>query len=89
MGVTALLVLGFFAFITLRFTTPQMAPLYTGLNIDDSAAIVDELRSSGVPFEIRGEGEAILVPRDQITTLRMTLAQNGLPTSRPGRLRNL
>lgn len=81
MGVTALLVLGFFAFITFRFTTPQMAPLYTGLNFDDSAAIVEELRSSGVPFELRGEGEAILVPRDQVTTLRMTLAQSGLPTS--------
>ena len=34
----------------------------------------------GVPFEIRGDGESILVARDQITTIRMTLAESGLPT---------
>lgn len=79
MGVVAVLLLGFFAFLIMRATSPQMAPLYTGLSLDDSGAIVDELRSMNVPFELRGEGDTILVPRDQITTTRMTLAQNGLP----------
>lgn len=79
MGVVAALLLGFFAFLIFRATTPQLAPIYTGLTFDDSAAIVDELRTLNVAYELRGEGEAILVPRDQITSLRMTLAQNGLP----------
>lgn len=79
MGVVAVLLLGFFGFLIIRATSPQMAPIYTGLTIDDSAAIVDELRSMNVPFELRGEGDSILVPRDQITSLRMSLAQNGLP----------
>ena len=79
MGVVAVLLLGFFAFLIMRATTPSMAPIYTGLTLDDSAAIVDELRTMNVPYELRGEGDTILVPRDQITTTRMSLAQNGLP----------
>ena len=80
MAVTAILMIGFFAFLIFRVSTPQMAPVYTGLDFEDSAAIVKELRTLGVPFEIRGDGESILVARDQITTIRMTLAESGLPT---------
>ncbi|HWA18626.1 MAG TPA: flagellar basal-body MS-ring/collar protein FliF [Devosia sp.] len=80
MGVVAALMLGFFAFLILRASSPQMAPLYTGLSFEDSAAIVEELQKQNVPNEIRGDGDTILVPRDQITTLRMSLAGDGLPT---------
>jgi flagellar M-ring protein FliF len=80
MAVVAVLMLGFFAFLIMRASTPQMAPLYTGLSFEDSAAIVEELQKQNVPNELRGDGDTILVPRDQITTIRMTLAQNGLPT---------
>src|SRR5690606_23248844 len=64
----------------MRASTPQLAPLYTGLSFEDSAAIVEELQKQNVPNELRGDGDTILVPRDQITTIRMSLAQNGLPT---------
>lgn len=79
MAVVAVLMLGFFAFLIMRASSPQMAPLYTGLSFEDSAAIVSELQSQNIPYEIRGEGETILVARDQITTVRMALAENGLP----------
>jgi flagellar M-ring protein FliF len=79
MGVVALLMIGFFAFLMFRVSSPQMAPLYTGLSFEDSAAIVTELQQQGAVFEIRGEGDTILVARDQITTLRMQLAESGLP----------
>ncbi len=79
MGVVAALLLGFFAFLIFRASTPQMAPLYTGLSLEDSSAIVAELQKQNIPNEIRGDGDTILVPRDQITTLRMSLAENGLP----------
>ncbi len=80
MGVVAVLMLGFFAFLIMRASTPQMAPLYTGLSLDDSSAIVAELQKQNIPNEIRGEeGDTILVPRDQITTIRMSLAEQGLP----------
>ncbi len=80
MAVVAVLMLGFFAFLIMRASTPQMAPLYTGLSLEDSSAIVTELQSQSIPYELRGEGETILIARDQITQTRMALAQNGLPT---------
>src|SRR5690606_1594043 len=79
MAVVAVMLLGFFAFIIIRSTTPQLAPLYTNLEFGDSSAIISELNSMGTPYEIRSEGATILVPRDQITTLRMSLAEDGLP----------
>lgn len=80
MGVVAALMLGLFAFLVFRVSSPSMAPLYTGLSLDDSAAITKELQTMNVPFELRGDGDAILVPRDQVTTVRMSLAGNGLPS---------
>ena len=80
MAVIAVLMLGFFAFLIMRASTPPLAPLYSGLSFEDSAAIVTELQTQNVAFELRGEGDTILVPRDQITQIRMTLAQDGLPT---------
>ena len=80
MAVVAVLTLGFFAFLIMRASAPSMAPLYTGLSFEDSAAIVTELQTQNVPYELRGEGDTILVPRDQITQIRMALAQDGLPT---------
>ncbi len=80
MGVVAALTLGFLAFLILRASSPQLAPLYSGLSLEDSSAIVKELQTQNVPFDLRGDGDTILVPRDQITQLRMSLAENGLPT---------
>ena len=79
MAVVAVLMLGFFGFLIMRASTPQMAPLYTGLSFEDSSAIVGELQKQNIPNEIRGDGDTILVPRDQITSIRMQLAENGLP----------
>ena len=79
MAVVAALMLGFFGFLIARAQTPNLAPLYTGLSLEDSSAIVSELQTLNVPYELRGDGDTILVPRDQITTTRMTLAGSGLP----------
>lgn len=80
MAVVAVMLIGFFAFIIVRSTAPQLAPLYTNLEFDDSAAIIEALGAMGTPYEIRSEGATILAPRDQITTIRMSLAQDGLPS---------
>src|SRR5690606_34753459 len=80
MAIVAVLMLGFFGFLIRRAQTPSMAPLYSGLSLEDSSAIVAELQTLNIPYELRGEGDTILIPRDQITTMRMTLAGEGLPT---------
>jgi len=80
MAVVAVMLLGFFAFLMLRMSSPNMAPLYNGLSLEDSSAITKELQTQNVPFELQGDGDTILVPRDQVTSIRMTLAGDGLPT---------
>nr|WP_297585198.1 flagellar basal-body MS-ring/collar protein FliF [Devosia sp.] len=80
MALVALLMLGFFGFLMMRAQTPNLAPLYSGLSLEDSSAIVSELQTLNIPYDLRGEGDTILVPRDQITSTRMTLAGEGLPT---------
>ena len=71
--------LGFFAFVIMRVTTPQMTTLFTDLSIEDSSGIIKELERQAIPFELRNDGAAILVPKDKVTRLRMKLAEGGLP----------
>lgn len=79
LGVTMIGLLGFFAYLGLRIVEPDLGLLYSGLDLEDSAEIVDRLESMGVPYELHGVGEGILVPADRITRLRMTMAEEGLP----------
>jgi len=77
-AVTAALI-GFFAFVIMRVTTPQMTTLFTDLSLEDSSSIIKDLERQGVAFELRNEGSIILVPKDKVTRLRMKLAEGGLP----------
>ncbi len=78
MAVTAALI-GFFGFVIMRVTTPQMTTLFTDLSMEDSSSIIKDLERQGIPFEMRNEGSVILVPKDKVTRLRMKLAEGGLP----------
>ena len=77
-AVTAALI-GFFAFVIMRVTTPQMTTLFTDLSLEDSSSIIKDLERQGVPYELRNEGSIIMVPKDKVTRLRMKLAEGGLP----------
>jgi flagellar M-ring protein FliF len=77
-AVTVALV-GFFGFLILRVTAPQMTPLFTDLTLEDSTAIVKELEREGIVYELRNDGAIVLAPKDRVPRLRMTLAESGLP----------
>jgi flagellar M-ring protein FliF len=77
-AVTAALI-GFFAFVILRVTSPQMTPLYTDLSMEDAASIIKELDRQVIPYEMRNDGAIIMVPKDRVTRLRMKFAEGGLP----------
>src|ERR1700692_55979 len=79
MGAVTIALVGFFAFLIMRVTTPQMTPLFTDLAYDDSAAIVKELDRQAVPYELRNDGNVVLVPKDRVARLRMAFAEGGLP----------
>jgi flagellar M-ring protein FliF len=77
-AVTAVLI-GFFAFVIVRVTTPQMTTLFTDLSVEDSSGIIKELERQAIPYELRNDGAVIMVPKDKVTRLRMKLAEAGLP----------
>jgi flagellar M-ring protein FliF len=77
-AVTAALI-GFFAFVIMRVTTPQLTTLFTDLSTEDSSGIIKELERQAIPFELRNEGAVIMVPKDKVTRLRMKLAEGGMP----------
>ena len=78
MAVTVALI-GFFAFVIIRVTTPQMTTLFTDLSTEDSSAIIKDLERQAIPYELRNDGAVIMVPKDKVTRLRMKLAEGGLP----------
>ena len=77
-AVTAALI-GFFAFVIIRVTTPQMTTLFTDLSTEDSSAIIKDLERQAIPYELRNDGAVVMVPKDKVTRLRMKLAEGGLP----------
>ena len=78
-GVTVALV-AFFAVIMMRVSQPTMALLYSDLPVSDSAEIVAKLEAMSVPYELKGDGTTILVPKTEALRLRMNMAEEGLPS---------
>jgi len=58
---------------------PDMQVLFTNLNGEDAAAIIDKLKETKVPYETTGGGSTVLVPSAQVHDLRLQLATQGLP----------
>jgi flagellar M-ring protein FliF len=79
MAAITVALVGFFAFLIMRVTAPQMTTLFTDLTFEDSAAIVKDLERQAIPYEIKNDGAIVLVPRDRVPRLRMKLAEAGLP----------
>nr|WP_245513262.1 flagellar basal-body MS-ring/collar protein FliF [Enterovirga rhinocerotis] len=80
MGAVTLALVGFFAFVILRVSQPQMGVLFSDLSAGDAAAIVKDLDARGVRTETRDDGATILAPRADIPKLRMDLASKSLPS---------
>lgn len=53
--------------------------LYTGLESQDAAGIVEKLKSLQVPYQLSANGTVIQVPEDRVASLRLELAATGLP----------
>jgi flagellar M-ring protein FliF len=79
MGAVALGLVGFFVYIILRMSQPQMALLFSDLTLEDSAQIVKELERRQVRFQIRNEGGQIFVAQEQVARVRLQLAETGMP----------
>ena len=65
---------------------PEYVPLYTNLETKDAGDVVNSLKESGVPYELREDkkGATILVPVTRVHDLRLELASAGLPRGNKG-----
>jgi flagellar M-ring protein FliF len=71
--------IGFFGFISQRIATPGYGLLFSDLDAKDSGEIVQKLDALSIPYQLKGDGSAIMVPVDQVTRVRMLIADDGLP----------
>src|SRR3984957_16939989 len=81
-GVAAVLT-AFFLYIAGAITEPPKTILYGGLEPRDAAAVTAKLDGMNVKYDAKADG-TILVPADQVTKLRMALAQDNLPSAGVG-----
>lgn len=78
-GVGAVALLALALYVGFWTQTPDYATLYTGLSEEDAAAIVDQLRTLGVPYRLLQGGTAIQVPAREVYNVRLEMAKQGLP----------
>jgi flagellar M-ring protein FliF len=75
----SVMMLGFFAFIILRWNSPHMVTLFSELSLRDSSQVVRELERTGISYDLKYDGTVIQVPSTEVAKLRMRLAEQGLP----------
>jgi flagellar M-ring protein FliF len=65
-------------------TKPTMSAVYTDLSDTDAAAVVAQLDSDGIEYQLAAGGTTVLVPSDQVDNVRLELAANGIPSDSDG-----
>jgi len=59
--------------------TPDLQLLYANLSEKDASAIVDNLKTQNIPYELSNQGKTIRVPANQVHEVRLKMASEGLP----------
>lgn len=75
----AVLALGVFA-LSSWMSKPALTPLFSGLNAKDASAVVDQLNSAGISYELADGGGTVLVAQSDVYEQRLAAAAAGLPT---------
>ena len=80
MGAVAAGVIAFMIYTTSQIATPDLSLLYSDLDPQDSGQIVTRLETMDIPYRLGGDGTQVFVPQDQVARLRLTMAEEGLPS---------
>ena len=70
---------GFFGFVMLKMSQPAMSVLFSDLSQQDVSAILKDLDTRGVKYELRSDGQTVLVAKADVPRLRLDLASKGIP----------
>jgi flagellar M-ring protein FliF len=79
-----LAVVGAIVFISRLGGSTSMSILYSGLEPETAAGVVDELESRNIPYELSDSGRVVWVPRQQVASIRLDMSALGLPDSNDG-----
>ncbi|MCP1144041.1 flagellar basal-body MS-ring/collar protein FliF [Lysinibacillus endophyticus] len=67
--------------LTYFLTRTTMVPLFTELSAKEAGEIAEVLSAQGVTYELAPGGTNILVPEEQVDSLKISLASQGYPQS--------
>ncbi|WP_050614773.1 flagellar basal-body MS-ring/collar protein FliF [Bacillus testis] len=76
---SVVLAIVFIAVASWFVTKPTMIPLYSDLSPAETGSIKENVDAKGIKTEIADNGTTILVPKEQVDTLKVQLASEGLP----------
>jgi flagellar M-ring protein FliF len=79
-GTTVAVIAGMIGLVTL-VNRPTLGTLFSNLNEQDASKIVAKLKERQITYQLDDGGKTVLVPRDQVYDLRLSLAGEGLPQS--------
>ncbi|MCY0897349.1 MAG: flagellar basal-body MS-ring/collar protein FliF [Firmicutes bacterium] len=65
-------------------SSPDWQPLYTNLNARTAGQITSELTTMKVPYQLTDGGSTILVPKADVNQVRVSLADQNIPSSTVG-----
>jgi flagellar M-ring protein FliF len=68
-------------FVLFLFNQTNYSTLYSHLDTEDAAEIVDYLKSQKIPYQLANDGTTIKVPREKLYDIRLMLAGKGIPNS--------
>ncbi|MCG2802840.1 MAG: flagellar M-ring protein FliF [Cellulomonas sp.] len=81
-AIAAVVIIGFAVYSWA--TKPTMTPLFSGLSGTDASAVVDQLATDGVQYQLTDGGATVMVPTASVYAERIKLAAAGLPSNSDG-----
>lgn len=79
-GLAASVAIGFA--VVLWSQEPDYRVLYSNLTFSDANEVIEQLRTSNIPYRFDADGRAILVPESHVHSARLNLAADGFTTDR-------
>jgi len=79
-GFAALALAAALLFGLVSFSREDKALLFAELDTAEAGRIVQRLEQEAVPYDLRGDGTVIMVPRSRVAEVRLMLAADGLPS---------
>lgn len=66
--------------LVFRIGGEEKALLFAGVDMREMGQISQRLEAADIPFELRGDGSSVFVPRSRVLEARMMLSADGLPS---------